>query len=340
MLKGRVVLAGARNGGIAQAKVGIAAINTMCIPFAVTADADGRFQAERELDRLVVCATSPDGKFGAIVEVGAEDPEVTIPVGPTATATGLLLDEKGRTAANQQLNWGRRVFIDEEQRISMICFAPKVVTDANGRFTLPALVVGQEYETSVQRDNVYPAAGAVLPEKAGLLDLGTLRVGAYRPKSPAGEEEESSFRKNAPGAGAVAPPINATTLDGKPLTLDDFRGKYALLDFWATWCGPCIAEIPQLRPIHEAFSEDHRFTILSVSVDEKIEEPKRFQEKRKLPWAQAFLAGGMHGTIPGAFGIRAIPAFVLVGPDGKIVARGMRGDDIKKEVARALANKP
>ena len=79
---------------------------------------------------------------------------------------------------------------------------------------------------------------------------------------------------------------------------------------------------------------------MSLSVDEKIDEPKRFQEKRKLPWAQAFLGVGIHGPTPGTFGVRAIPAFVLVGPDGKIIARGMRGDDIKKEVARALANKP
>ena len=85
------------------------------------------------------------------------------------------------------------------------------------------------------------------------------------------------------------------------------------------------------------FETIDRFAILSLSVDEKIDEPKRFQEKRQLPWTQAFLAGGMHGPIPGTFGIRAIPAFVLVGPDGKIVARGMRGDNIKKEVARALA---
>ena len=57
-------------------------------------------------------------------------------------------------------------------------------------------------------------------------------------------------------------------------------------------------------------------------------------ENDGLPWSQAFLGGGIHGATPGTFGIRAIPAFVLVGPDGKIVARGMRGDEIKKQVAK------
>lgn len=113
-----------------------------------------------------------------------------------------------------------------------------------------------------------------------------------------------------------------------------------MLDFWATWCGPCLAEIPQLQAVQDAFGKDDRFAILSLSVDEKIDEPKTFQEKRKLAWSQAFLGGGIHGATPGAFGIRAIPAFVLIGPDGKVVARGMRGDELMKEVAKALANKP
>ena len=337
-LTGRVILAGAKDSGVAGAQVEVAAANMMAIPFTVAADADGRFRVERELDPLVICAKSPDGSPGAIIEVGAEDPQVVIAVAPTATATGLLLDEQGKPAANQKLYWGRRVYLNEEESVSTVCFAPKVVTDGEGRFTLPSLVVGQEYGIAVQRGNTYPAAGAVRPEKAGPFDLGTLRVGAYHEKSVA--EELSSFRKNAPGPGAVAPVIEATTLDGRPLSLGEFKGRYVLLDFWATWCGPCIGEIPQLQSIHEAFGKDGRFEIVSLSVDEKIEEPRKFQERRKLPWTQAFLGTGIHGPIPGKFGIVAIPAFVLIGPDGKIVDRGMRGADLKKAVAKVLAAKP
>ena len=152
--------------------------------------------------------------------------------------------------------------------------------------------------------------------------------------------EMSSFRKNVPGPGAVAPEFRATTLEGKPLRLGDFAGRYVLLDFWATWCGPCIGEIPQLQGIHNAFGSDERFAILSLSVDEKIDEPRNFQEKRKLPWLQAFLGGGIHGSIPGKFGVDAIPAFVLIGPEGKIIDRGMRGADIEKAVAKALVVTP
>ena len=65
----------------------------------------------------------------------------------------------------------------------------------------------------------------------------------------------------------------------------------------------------------------------------------RFQEKRKLPWTQGFLGEGIQGAIPDRYGARAIPALVLVGPDGKIVARGMRGEEIQKVVARELGKR-
>ncbi len=333
MLTGRVVLAGKEDTGVPGAKIEIVAENQGSVPISVTADSDGRFQAERQLDALVVFAAEPDQKLGAIVTVGALDGEIAIPIGPMATAAGILVDEHKRPLANTQLNWGRRVYLDGERTIFMTCFGPKVVTDAAGRFKLPSLVVGQEYEIGIQRDNQFPEAGAVRPEKAELIELGTLQVGAYRSAS---SEDMSSFTKTAPGPGAVAPSIEASTLDGKSITLADFRGKYVLLDFWATWCRPCIAEIPQLQAVHETYGNDKTFAILSLSIDEKIDEPKKFQEKRKLPWTQAFLGGSIQGPTPASFGVRAIPALVLVGPDGKIIARGMRGGDIQKEVAKAL----
>jgi RNA polymerase sigma factor (sigma-70 family) len=336
-ITGRVVRSGARENGIAGARIEIAAANLRAYPYTVTADDEGRFHADRDLDRLTIFAKSPDGTLGGMVEVGAEETETIIPVAPMATATGRLLNEDGKIASNQKLEWGRRISLDDERQVSMHCFAPKVVTDSEGRFTLPSLVVGQTYEIFLSKEHRYLPAGVVQPEKSGPIDLGTLRAGSYRPKSLASAEEMSSFRTDAPGSGAIAPAIEGTTLDGRPLKLADFHGRYVLLDFWATWCGPCIAELPQLQAVHDTFGNDKRFAILSVSVDEKIDEPRKFQETRKLPWTQAFLGGGIHGPTPGKFGIRAIPAFVLVGPDGRIVARGMRGEEIKKAVAKALA---
>jgi hypothetical protein len=88
--------------------------------------------------------------------------------------------------------------------------------------------------------------------------------------------------------------------------------------------------------VHEEFGGDEHLAIVSLSMDEKIDEPRQFQSKRQLPWTQGFLGGGIHGPTPGRFGIRAIPALVLVGPDGRIVARGMRGEAIKRAVAEAM----
>ena len=204
-LTGRVVHAGNEGTGVAGAKIEIVAESPISVPISVTADSDGRFQAERKLDPLVIFASTPDRTLGALVTLGAEKSEIVIPVAPMATASGVLIDEKKRPVANTPLYWGRRVYLNEEQKLNMTCFGSKVVTDSEGRFTLPALVVGQEYEIGIQRDNTFPEAGAVCPKSAEPIDLGTLQLGAYHSKSLADPDAMSSFTKAAPGPGRSCP---------------------------------------------------------------------------------------------------------------------------------------
>ncbi len=195
---GRVVRADDLSKGVAGARVEVvaASLSRSYHPL-VTADSEGRFRLERSLDPITICALSPDGSLGAIVERGADDPGAIIAVSPTATATGLLLDEKGKPAAKQPLSWGRRVYLDPEKSIMSDHFAPKVVTDESGRFTLPSLVVGQDYHIAVMRENQFAMAGMARPRKPGPMDLGTLQVGAFKPSPEEVAEAESSFEKDA-----------------------------------------------------------------------------------------------------------------------------------------------
>jgi beta-lactamase regulating signal transducer with metallopeptidase domain/peroxiredoxin/protocatechuate 3,4-dioxygenase beta subunit len=136
--------------------------------------------------------------------------------------------------------------------------------------------------------------------------------------------------------GQTAPDFAVPTLDGKRLTLADFRGKYVLLDFWATWCGPCIAELPEMQAVWEKHGRDERFAMLSLSLDAEEEAPRKFVAEKNLPWLQGFLGEWAEAGMTDAYHIESIPAVFLVGPDGKLVAQGLRGDAIGQAVASAL----
>jgi thiol-disulfide isomerase/thioredoxin len=140
--------------------------------------------------------------------------------------------------------------------------------------------------------------------------------------------------------GDAAPDFNVETLDGKPLKLSDFKGKYVLLDFWATWCGPCVAEMPNLKKVYEAFGQDKRFVMISLSADFDREAVKKFIESQDVRWTQLFLGGwNLKDGVTANYGVYSIPSIFLVGPDGKIVTYGLSGNEIKKAVSAALAKK-
>jgi peroxiredoxin len=138
--------------------------------------------------------------------------------------------------------------------------------------------------------------------------------------------------------GDSAPDFAVKTLDDQSLQLSDFRGKYVLLDFWATWCGPCVAEIPNLKATYDEFGKDGRLVMISLSQDSDQAAPKEFARNRGIAWTQGFLGDGSKDKVGQSYGVYGIPAIFLIGPDGKVVAANLRGAKIKETVSAALAH--
>jgi thiol-disulfide isomerase/thioredoxin len=134
--------------------------------------------------------------------------------------------------------------------------------------------------------------------------------------------------------GKPAPGTEAQDLAGKPVRLDSFKGKYVLVDFWATWCAPCISELPRLQ---EAYRKHHGagFEIVAVSLDETRSAVVDFVKVRKLPWIQVHNATAGADLVE-AFGVSSIPASYLIDPEGNIVRLDLRGAALDTNLPRLL----
>jgi phosphate transport system substrate-binding protein len=137
-------------------------------------------------------------------------------------------------------------------------------------------------------------------------------------------------------SGQPAPDFELADPDGKPVKLSDFRGKFVFLDFWATWCGPCIAEIPHLKEMAKRFGRRDDFVLLSVSIDTEDEKWRAFIKNRQMHWQHALDKDGWRDGVAAKYGVTGIPATFLIGKDGVVVKTDLRGAFAVDEVARAL----
>ncbi|MEM6398035.1 MAG: TlpA disulfide reductase family protein [Bacteroidota bacterium] len=135
--------------------------------------------------------------------------------------------------------------------------------------------------------------------------------------------------------GAEAPELVGDSPEGKTIKLSDLRGQYVLIDFWASWCGPCRRENPNVVRVYNEYHE-RGFEILGVSLDNKADRWQAAIEKDGLTWPHISDLGGWRSAHAKAYGVTSIPETILLDPEGKIVARGLRGDALEAKLAEVL----
>lgn len=135
--------------------------------------------------------------------------------------------------------------------------------------------------------------------------------------------------------GEMAPDFTMNNIEGKPVSLSSFRGKYVLVDFWASWCGPCRQENPNVVKVYNQY-KDKNFTILGVSLDKTKDDWQKAIKDDHLNWHQVSDLKYWDNSAAKLYGIQAIPANFLIDPDGRIIAKNLRGDKLEEELAQVL----
>lgn len=143
-------------------------------------------------------------------------------------------------------------------------------------------------------------------------------------------ERIALLKKLAPGS--LAPEFELTTPNGKKLALKDLRGHIVLIDFWASWCGPCMDEMPNVKALYEKY-RDRGLEIVGVSMDNNKAKWEGAIERTGLVWHHVSSLRGMNRCpVAKLYQVVAIPKLYIVGKDGKIIAKDLRGEDLRAKI--------
>ncbi len=200
--------------------------------------------------------------------------------------------------------------------------------DAAQAAFMKAILYVQVFEDTAKGSAMITQIGKDFPET---------KVGKQVPQVLASikKMEESQKAQSALKVGAQFPDFSEKDLNGKPLSIAQYKGKVVLVDFWATWCGPCIGELPNVKAAYQKYHKDG-FEIIGISLDSDKAKLTSFLAKENMTWPQYFDGKGWQNKVSTSYGINSIPATFLLDGTGKIIAKDLRGPALEAAVAKAL----
>ena len=152
------------------------------------------------------------------------------------------------------------------------------------------------------------------------------------------KQEEAKKIQAMLAEGSKFPDFSEKDAAGKPLSIANYKGKVVLLDFWATWCPPCRAELPNVIKTYDAY-HNKGFEIIGISLDKDSAKLASFTKEQNMTWGQYFDGLMWQNKLASKYGITSIPATFLLDGQGTIIGKDLRGEDLDKAVAKALATK-
>lgn len=217
-----------------------------------------------------------------------------------------------------------------------------VSVGGDGAFRIEGLPAGV-YDLSIDASETSgtETRGAWGSEKTGVLAAVRVRFelprdeagGATAPLDLGAQEIEISRTVRI---GRIAPGFRCVTVEGNMVDLRAWRGKYVLIDFWASWCGPCRLEMPHLKALYAERKNDPRFAMISLGLDKDLDKQEATIKQNGMAWTQGILGNWSTDRISLQYGVKSIPAMFLIGPDGRIIEMSASGKAMRESVARAL----
>ncbi|MEM6329956.1 MAG: redoxin family protein [Planctomycetota bacterium] len=153
------------------------------------------------------------------------------------------------------------------------------------------------------------------------------------PSTPRGRKASGAVRR----LGSIGKPISfaATGLDGSPVRLDQYRGKAVLIQYWATWCEPCKADMAQIKQLYSRYAK-RGFAVIGVNLDSEKASAEAYLKQNPVPWKHAHDRGGLEGAVATEMGVMTLPLMVLIDQKGNVVRRNVHVAELDGELRRLV----